>query len=388
MHFLNKVQFSMPMNPLKLEMHHQINNVIGINPTFFEYLFMVNADAMVEPYSVNRLISVSIHDKKVLGVCGGTELANPKYSIITMVQAMNVSVYKYFISHHMAKAFESLFRSVTCLPGCFTLYRLWTPNTHKPSLISNQMIQDYSQNCANTLHMKNLINSMVHNLGELMFLEQLCGFCCFSMGFVIMIDLVCAIIQPITVGYIMCLIVEVAIKQETLPVVSLVMIDATYGLQAPALILRCKWDMVGWMFFYILVILIFSLMLPLYLFWRVDDFSWGATHVMLGESGKKIVDKFDPCAIPLKCETYYEPCGYSPVPLQFGMISLPGYQSGCNTPMSQLWSMSNAGMFHEDMNLAPGVPNNAELDYAVHEILCTADLNFVMKHEIQRQLEE
>ena len=34
------------------------------------------------------------------------------------------------------------------------------------------------------------INSTVHNLGELIFLEQLCGFYCFSMRFVVMIDLI------------------------------------------------------------------------------------------------------------------------------------------------------------------------------------------------------
>ena len=44
--------------PLELEMYHQIKNVVGVNPTFFEYLFTVDADATVEPYSVNRLISV------------------------------------------------------------------------------------------------------------------------------------------------------------------------------------------------------------------------------------------------------------------------------------------------------------------------------------------
>ncbi|KAG1744846.1 glycosyltransferase family 2 protein [Suillus lakei] len=494
-----QVHFSTPMNPLELEMYHQIKNVIGVNPTFFEYLFTVDADTTVEPYSVNRLISACIHDKKVLGVCGETELANAKQSIITMMQ-----VYEYFISHHMAKAFESLFGSVTCLPGCFTLYRLRTPDTHKPLLISNQMVQDYSQNRVDTLHMKNLlhlgedrylttlllkhfplhktqfvrdahaftvapddwkillsqrrrwINSTVHNLGELMFLEQLCGFCCFSMRFVVMIDLVSTIIQPITVGYIVYLIVEVATKQETLPVISLVMIGAVYGLQALVFILRRKWDMVGWMVFYILAIPIFSLMLPLYSFWRMDDFSWGATRVVLGESGKKMIihdeGKFDPRAIPLKSwndyenelwdkesnhsigswippnqfhkegyvasataslygrETYYEPRNQSPAPSQFGMMPPPGYQSGRNTPMSQLRPMSDAGMLyqpmpsrpptnylempipttrsHEDMDLAPGVPSDAELDHAVHDILRTADLNSVTKREIRRQLEE
>ena len=150
----------------------------------------------------------------------------------------------------MAKAFESLFGSVTCLPGCFTLYRLRTPDTHKPLLISNQLVTDYSENRVDTLHMKNLlhlgedrylttlllkhfplfktqfvrdahaytvapddwkvllsqrrrwINSTVHNLGELVFLEQLCGFCCFSMRFIVMIDLLSTIIQPVSVAYV------------------------------------------------------------------------------------------------------------------------------------------------------------------------------------------
>lgn len=37
----------------------------------------------------------------------------------TLQQALTrlSTVYEYFISHHMAKAFESLFGSVTCLPG-------------------------------------------------------------------------------------------------------------------------------------------------------------------------------------------------------------------------------------------------------------------------------
>ena len=48
----------MLMNPLELEMYHQMKNVVGVNPTFFEYLFMVDGDMTVEPYSVNRFISV------------------------------------------------------------------------------------------------------------------------------------------------------------------------------------------------------------------------------------------------------------------------------------------------------------------------------------------
>lgn len=45
------------MNPLELEIYHQIKNVIGVNPTFYEYVFMIDADTIVESLSVNRLIS-------------------------------------------------------------------------------------------------------------------------------------------------------------------------------------------------------------------------------------------------------------------------------------------------------------------------------------------
>ncbi|KIM65675.1 hypothetical protein SCLCIDRAFT_22567 [Scleroderma citrinum Foug A] len=62
--------------------------------------------------------------------------------------------------------------------------------------------------------------------------------------------------------------------------------------------------MVGWMVFYILVIPIFSTILPIYSFWCMDNFSWGATRVVLGESGKRFIihdeGKFDLRSISLK----------------------------------------------------------------------------------------
>ena len=57
MQYLNRVHFDAPMTPLELEIYHQIKNVIGVNPTFYEYLFMVDADTTVAPLSLNRLIS-------------------------------------------------------------------------------------------------------------------------------------------------------------------------------------------------------------------------------------------------------------------------------------------------------------------------------------------
>jgi chitin synthase len=45
------------MNPLELEMYHQIKNVIGVNPSFYEYIFTIDADTTVDMMSLNRLVS-------------------------------------------------------------------------------------------------------------------------------------------------------------------------------------------------------------------------------------------------------------------------------------------------------------------------------------------
>ena len=87
----------------------------------------------------------------------------------------------------------------------------------------------------------------------------------------------------------MYLIYLTAGLQKAIPQLSLIMIAAIYGLQALVFVLRRKWDMIGWMFVYILAVPVFSFFLPLYSFWKMDDFSWGATRVVLGESGKKMI---------------------------------------------------------------------------------------------------
>ncbi|KAK0523106.1 Chitin synthase, class 8 [Tilletia horrida] len=346
MRFLNKVHFGLPMNPLELEMYHQIKNVIGVNPSFYEYVLQVDADTEVDPLCLNRFVSAFTNDKKVIGLCGETSLSNAKKSIITMLQ-----VYEYYISHYLAKAFESLFGSVTCLPGCFSMFRIRTPDTHRPLFIANSIVDDYAENRVDTLHSKNLlhlgedrylttlvlkhfpnyktifvrdgkaktaapeewkvllsqrrrwINSTVHNLFELIFTPGLCGFCCFSMRFVVMIDLLSTIIAPITVVYLVYLIVLVSTTNLTVPVLSIVMLAAIYGLQAIIFLLNRKFEMIGWMLVYICGLPIWSLFLPLYAFWHMDDFSWGSTRVVVGESGQKVVihdeGKFSPDEIPL-----------------------------------------------------------------------------------------
>ncbi|KAK7037679.1 hypothetical protein VNI00_010904 [Paramarasmius palmivorus] len=354
MHYLNRVHFDAPMSPLELELYHQMRNVIGIDPAFYEYIFTVDADTSVTPDSLNRLVACCADDSAIIGICGETKLDNEEGSWWTMIQ-----VYEYYISHHLSKAFESLFGSVTCLPGCFSLYRIRTADKGRPIIISNRIIDEYAEPNVDTLHKKNLfslgedrflttllmkhfptfktkftpdaiartvapeswrvlfsqrrrwINSTVHNLCELVMLPELFGFCCFSMRIFVFIDLLSTIILPATVVYLVYLIIVVATKSAPLPTIAIIMIAAVYGLQAIIFILKREFMLIGWMVVYILSYPVYSFFLPVYSFWCMDEFGWGNTRLVIGEGkDKKVImnedDKFDESMIPLKKFSEYE----------------------------------------------------------------------------------
>lgn len=233
------------------------------------------------------------------------------------------------------------------------MYRLRTTDKGKPLIISDDVIRDYSVCDVDTLHKKNLlslgedrylttlmikhfpqmsykfvphakcqtaapeswsvllsqrrrwINSTVHNLVEVMRLKELCGFCCFSMRFVVFVDLFGTIILPATCIYLVYLIYRVASGTGPFPLITLVMLASVYGLQALIFILKRQWQHIGWMIIYLIAFPIYSFVLPVYSFWNMDNFTWGNTRVVVGEKGmKKVVavedEKFDPRSIPLQ----------------------------------------------------------------------------------------
>ncbi|KAI6780446.1 Chitin synthase-like protein [Emericellopsis cladophorae] len=478
MRFLNRVHYNLAMSPLELEMYHQIRNIIGVNPTFYEFMFQIDADTIVAPDSATRMVSSFMDDTRLIAVCGETALTNAKSSFITMIQ-----VYEYWISHNLSKAFESLFGSVTCLPGCFTMYRIRAAETGKPLFVSREVVENYATIRVDTLHMKNLlhlgedrylttlllkfhpkyktkynhnahawtiapdswavfmsqrrrwINSTVHNLIELIPMSQLCGFCCFSMRFVVFIDLLSTIVQPVTVAYIGYLIYRVVDSPSSIPITAFILLGAVYGLQAIIFILRRKWEMVGWMILYILAIPVFSFALPLYSFWNMDDFNWGNTRVVAGEKGKKVIvtdeGKFDPASIPRKKwedyqaelwetqtgtgkdDTRSEVSGYSYGTKAQGLMSeyqyypsRPGslagyahqnpYDTRNNSRMSLATSevgLNNIRMstFSQSQFFSPDeqadLPSDDALLAEIREILRTADLMTVTKKAIKLELE-
>ena len=232
------------------------------------------------------------------------------------------------------------------------MYRLRTADKGKPLIISDKIIKDYADCVVDTLHKKNLlslgedrylttlmtkyfphmsykfipdayaltaapdtwsillsqrrrwINSTIHNLAELVFLKDLCGFCCFSMRFVVFVDLFGTLVLPSICAYLVYLVYSVSSGTGQFPMFSIIMLAAVYGLQALIFIIKRQWQHVGWMIIYLLAFPIYSLALPMYSFWKQDDFSWGNTRVVIGEQGTKQVlttddEGFDPKSIPM-----------------------------------------------------------------------------------------
>jgi len=233
------------------------------------------------------------------------------------------------------------------------MYRLRTADKGRPLVISDKILNEYNDCEVDTLHKKNLlslgedrylttlmtkhfpamsykfvpdayastaapetwsvlvsqrrrwINSTIHNLAELVFLKDLCGFCCFSMRFVVFIDLFGTIILPATCAYLGYLIYRVATHSGQFPLISIIMIASVYGLQAIIFIIKRQWQHIGWMIIYIIAFPFYSFILPIYSFWNQDNFTWGSTRIVIGDKGdKKIIavedEGFDPRSIPLQ----------------------------------------------------------------------------------------
>ncbi|BGP10022.1 hypothetical protein JCM10049v2_005905 [Rhodotorula toruloides] len=334
MNFFGRVTYNDRMSPLDYDLFRKTQSLMGVTPDFFEVCLMVDADTMCYPESLGYLVRVMQNDNMVMGVCGETRIANKRQSWVTMIQ-----VFEYFISHHLAKAFESVFGGVTCLPGCFSMYRIKARKQDDgdwfPVLVSPTITSEYSQSVVTTLHQKNLlllgedrflttillrtfpnrkmmfcpkarcrtvvpdtfkvllsqrrrwINSTIHNLMELVLVRNLCGTFCFSMQFITFIDLIGTVVLPIAICLTYTLIISSIINPpnsfgDAIPLVLLVGVLGLPGILI--LISTMKVVYVGWMLIYLLALPIWNCVLPLYAFSKFDDFSWGETRKVAGET--------------------------------------------------------------------------------------------------------
>ncbi|KAG5929710.1 Chitin synthase 4 [Claviceps africana] len=351
MSFLQKVMFDERMTELEYEMFNGLWKVTGISPDYYEMVLMVDADTKVFPDSLTHMVSAMVKDPDIMGLCGETKIANKRDSWVTAIQ-----VFEYFISHHLAKSFESVFGGVTCLPGCFCMYRIKAPkggqNYWVPILANPDVVEHYSENVVETLHEKNLyllgedrylttlmlrtfpkrkqvfvpqavckttvpdtfmvllsqrrrwINSTIHNLMELVLVRDLCGTFCFSMQFIVFIELVGTLVLPAAIAFTFYVVITSIINQppQIIPLVLLALILGLPGLLI--LITAHSWSYVVWMLIYLFSLPLWNFVLPTYAFWKFDDFSWGDTRKTTGDKVKKAgieyVGEFDSSKITMK----------------------------------------------------------------------------------------
>ncbi|TDZ23869.1 Chitin synthase 4 [Colletotrichum orbiculare MAFF 240422] len=334
MSFLQKVMFDERMTELEFEMFNGLWKVTGISPDFYEIVLMVDADTKVFPDSLTHMVSAMVKDPEIMGLCGETKIANKRDSWVSAIQ-----VFEYFISHHLAKSFESVFGGVTCLPGCFCMYRIKAPKGAQdywvPILANPDIVEHYSENVVDTLHKKNLlllgedrylttlmlrtfpkrkqvfvpqavckttvpdsfavllsqrrrwINSTIHNLMELVLVRDLCGTFCFSMQFVVFIELMGTLVLPAAIAFTFYVVV-ISIVNQPPQIIPLVLLGLILGLPAVLIVLTAhSWSYVVWMLIYLVSLPIWNFVLPTYAFWKFDDFSWGDTRKTAGEKTKK-----------------------------------------------------------------------------------------------------
>ncbi|KAI8068322.1 chitin synthase-domain-containing protein [Gongronella butleri] len=332
MQFLQKVMFDERMTRMEYDFFNAIWRVSGLPADAFELCLMVDADTKLFPDALTRLVAAAVKDPSISGLCGETKIANKKDSWVTMMQ-----VFEYYISHHQTKAFESVFGGVTCLPGCFCMYRIKAPKGPNgywvPIMANPDIVERYSENVVDTLHKKNLlllgedrylstlmlktfphrkmmfvpqavcktvvpdtfmvllsqrrrwINSTIHNLMELLFVNNLCGTFCFSMQFVVFMDLVGTLALPAAISFTLYLIIMALLGKPS--VISLILLALILGLPAVLIVMTSrKIVYVAWMLVYLISLPIWNFVLPMYAYWHFDDFSWGDTRKVEGDEKK------------------------------------------------------------------------------------------------------
>jgi chitin synthase len=147
------------------------------------------------------------------------------------------------------------------------------------------------------------INSTVHNLMELVLVRDLCGTFCFSMQFVIFIELVGTLVLPAAISFTIYVIVSSIVKSPV-QVIPLVLLALILGLPGVLVVVTAhRLVYVLWMSVYLISLPIWNFVLPTYAYWKFDDFSWGDTRKTAGEKDKGHEDgegEFDSSKITMK----------------------------------------------------------------------------------------
>ena len=93
-----------------------------------------------------------------------------------------------------------------------------------------------------------------------------------------MFDLISTAMLPTATIYFYYLLTMFVLGQQQLPFVLTIVLAITYGVQILIFTLKQEFEYFIWLIVYILAMPIWNIILPLYAFWKFDDFSWGKTR--------------------------------------------------------------------------------------------------------------
>ena len=135
-----------------------------------------------------------------------------------------------------------------------------------------------------------------------MLVRDLCGTFCFSMQFVVFIELVGTLVLPAAIAFTFYVVIS-SIVNKPVQVIPLVLLALILGLPGVLIIVTAhRLVYVLWMFIYLLSLPIWNFVLPTYSYWKFDDFSWGDTRKTAGEEkkGHDVEGEFDSTKITMK----------------------------------------------------------------------------------------
>lgn len=89
----------------------------AVKMTQADYFVMLDSDTLLSKNAIQQILQ-HFSDPKVAAISGHTKVANLNENILTKAQG-----FKYFCSYRLFKAFEGVFGTVVCAPGCFSAYR-------------------------------------------------------------------------------------------------------------------------------------------------------------------------------------------------------------------------------------------------------------------------
>ncbi len=90
---------------------------VGIALARGEFMVCVDSDTFVFPNSLHKLLQ-GFKDPEVGGISGHCDIERADVNTLTRLQDV-----RYYFSYKIMKAAESIFGTVSCLPGCFSAYR-------------------------------------------------------------------------------------------------------------------------------------------------------------------------------------------------------------------------------------------------------------------------